>query len=163
MNGPAFPQTDYVNEDKGPVSITDENRRGMSLRAYFAAHAPAEPQGWFEPEIAPMPTAPATEPSFPDEFPFNVDIGARNYIINIANGWRRDPCYDLSTFEPHSKDAHLDTLVAHVRPFLVDYETAWKAYWAAHNAWDDERAKQRLIQWPWAWADAVLAAGGGDL
>lgn len=27
----------------------------------------------------------------------------------------------------------------------------------ARNAWDDEQTKQRYIQWPGAWADAMLA------
>ena len=26
--------------------------------------------------------------------------------------------------------------------------------------WQDEQQKQRLVQWPWAWADAVIKARG---
>lgn len=39
--GPAFPEQGA----RGKVT----GGEGMSLRAYFAAHAPDEPQGWFEP------------------------------------------------------------------------------------------------------------------
>lgn len=31
---------------------------------------------------------------------------------------------------------------------------------ADRDAWFAEQEKQRLIQWPWAWADEVLRAGG---
>lgn len=63
----------------------NERAENMSLREYFAAHAPVEPQGWFVP------------------------------ITDVA------------------ADA----------PGAVRLE-------AFHTA--------RLVQWPWAWADAVLAA-----
>lgn len=39
--GPAFPREDYQ-------SIDAPGQRGMSLRDYFAAHAPPAPAWWFE-------------------------------------------------------------------------------------------------------------------
>lgn len=150
---PAFPQHDYINEDKG-----------LSIRAYFAAHAPAEPQAWFKPKTAPMPTVPADKPSFPEDFPERAED--RNYIINLAWSWRRDPCYDLADYVIQPADTasrqHSNALLAHAHPFLVDYEKAWNDFWKAQRDWEIEEAKQRLIQWPWAWADAVLAAGGAQ-
>ena len=39
-----------------------EPEKGMTLRDYFAAHAPAEPWHWFEPNVVPAPTPPEFDP-----------------------------------------------------------------------------------------------------
>ncbi len=53
--GPAFPALRhsevYDNRDGGK-NVEHETVGGMSLLAYFMAHAPAEPQTWFEPVMA---------------------------------------------------------------------------------------------------------------
>jgi hypothetical protein len=133
----------------------------LSIREYLAAHAPAEPQPWFLPLLPSRPQEPADRPSFPDDFPDRAED--RNYVINLAWNWRKDPCWDLSTHvedRPSDlKDRH-NALLAHAHPFLVDFEKAWGAFWEAKIAFDIECQRQRCIQWPWAWADSVLAAGG---
>ena len=45
--GPAFPVYD----------LSKFQYAGMSLKDYFMAHAPAEPQYWFVPEMPPRPEA----------------------------------------------------------------------------------------------------------
>ena len=35
-----------------------EGTEGMTIRQYFMAHAPAEPQQWFKPVVGPRPTMP---------------------------------------------------------------------------------------------------------
>ena len=55
--GPAFP-FQHVKKRNGMGGICDwKNHLGMTLRDYFAAHAPAEPQPWFEPVTPPRPEA----------------------------------------------------------------------------------------------------------
>lgn len=49
--GAAFPLGANEYAGHGPVS-------GMSLRDYFIAHAPTDPQSWFEPELPPKPVIP---------------------------------------------------------------------------------------------------------
>ena len=133
----------------------------MTVREYFAAHAPVDPQHWFTPFTPPMPKAPSDQPAFADDFPERAED--RNFIINLCWNWRRDPCYDLSTYVIDPADTpsreHSNALLAHARPFLVDYETAWNDYRHARAAWESNYEKQRLIQWPFAWADAVLGVG----
>lgn len=155
----AFPQLLNPNGSPGCGFYGDE---GMTIRAYFAAHAPAEPPAWFLPLLQSPPQAPPDKPDFPEDFPDRAED--RNFIINLCWSWRKDPVFDLST---HSSDStyggfrdHFNALLAHVHPFLVDYEVAWNAYWEAKIAYDIECQRQRHIQWPWAWADDVLSAGG---
>lgn len=81
---------------------------GMTLREYFAAHAPAEPQPWFMPVMA------TPRPAYPGEY---------------------------STALPIQQ--------------IVDHQTTVVR---AQDEWDLARSVARYAQWPWAWADAVLAA-----
>ena len=58
--GPAFPSGDeeIKHSQEYGYSIIRESRalhEGMTLRDYFMAHAPAEPQPWFIPEMPPEP------------------------------------------------------------------------------------------------------------
>lgn len=99
--GPAFPRPtseDRTHGDQAEGNSTCFGYKGMSLRDYFAAHAPAVGPLW----------------SFPV----------------------RMPCQ-------------------RPKPDIVDKE--WMNS-KEIEAWDDEKARQKLIQWPWVWADAMLAA-----
>jgi hypothetical protein len=58
--GPAFPQPLLETRDGSIVSAVAQDSpddQGMSLRDYFAAHAPKRPQPWFKPNIPPIPEA----------------------------------------------------------------------------------------------------------
>lgn len=97
-------------------------RSGMSLRDYFIAHAPAEPQPWFKPAM-----------SFDrPEDRFVSEDGKEEFKTAREAEHACGDCY-VNTRE------------------------------AAQQEWDAEYAKQRYIQWPAAWADAMLAerAKGG--
>lgn len=158
-NPHAFPQSVSTSESNVTASHDFEDGQGMTLREYFAAHAPTV-QPWFLPTMPPEPTSPPDEPSFPADFSARAED--RNYIINLARKWKRDPCFDLVDAEslsclPETRD-YQNGLLAHACEELDNYETAWKAYWKADSEWHSEFEKQRLIQWPWAYADAVLAA-----
>jgi hypothetical protein len=88
--GAAFP---FVAEGYQPEA-------GLSIRDYFAANCPTEPQWDFDVKMP----SPRPKPEFPCP-------GRGGHALN-------------------------------------DDEV---------RAWDVERAKQRFIQWPWVWADAMLA------
>lgn len=102
---------------------------GMSIREYFAAQAPTDPRVWFTPVM------PTKRPVTPDRDKIE-DEAVR---ADVRRAWECD----------------------------TDPETPEGAAWiemrndvvAQQIAWDKEQAKQLCIQWPWAWADAVLAAG----
>lgn len=96
--GPAFPGLH-------PSAECRYNDPGMTLRDYFIAHAPAEPQFWFEPVMN------TPEPPKP-----------------IKKVVRRG----LDGGEWYDNDAHAE--------------------------WRKEKGKQTYVQWPAAWADAMLAA-----
>lgn len=109
-NPPAFPivfQADARFTDaSGDCAYVDAP--GMTLRDYFATHAPSDAQSWFEPKIQPRPS-PEYDHDHPNE-------------RRCHNGFDCPP---------------------------VNAE--------ALHAYDDERRKQYELQWPYAWADAMLA------
>lgn len=104
-SGPAFP-TSLANNDielrfgyAGEVIAPGvaSHYSGLSIRQWFMAHAPAEPQPWFEPKMPPRPSPP---------------------------------------------ESQLD----------------WNRAGIALQEWGAEKRKQRLVQWPAAWADEQLKA-----
>lgn len=101
-------------------------KEGMTLRDYLAAHAPAEPQPWFEPAMPPRPTVPPM-PAFDEEERRDLDR---------LGDWIED--YEVSER-------------------VLEYARQRGAAIKAQEAWDLEKRRQRYIQWPWAWADAMLA------
>lgn len=118
-NDPAFARTFSEAERRERVSADDydHGHAGMSLRAYFAAHAPAAVPEWFE---ALPPTPRPAVPNVPD-FPLT------------AAGQKQAAKFEQEVATP---------------------------YRAACLAWDEAHSRQRAAQWPWAWADLVLSAGG---
>lgn len=96
--GPAFPTEERI-ENFRDVAATN----GMSLRDYFAAHAPKRVWNHFHPDMPPRP-----EPEWGDTKP--------------------DDRWDASPFN-----------------------------WREIDAWKTERARQVELQWPYFYADAMLA------
>jgi len=123
--GPAFPVLD--------MGSTRTDGYGMTMRDYFAAHAPAEPQTWFHPS---MPAAP--ESLYLDKK--TMDEAERNEYEYFHE------------FFPHVKFEELKT------PLMIEYAPKAVAADTALSEWRVEHEKQRQIQWPYAWADAMLAA-----
>lgn len=99
----------------------------VSRLDYFMAHAPAEPQPWFQPSMPPAPE------------PFKS-------IDNQTDAERNE------------LDGYGDWLaLKHLKePRVIQYVTAMDAYNKARQAWEVEHKKQRYIQWPRAWALAVM-------
>ena len=109
--GPAFARPSFSGGTRG-----NNPQMGMTLRDYFIAHAPAEPQPWFMPAMPPAPD-------------MTIWIGSSGKI------------YDSEISAINSKEMT-------IRPVAGD----------EYDAWRNEQVKQRYIQWPAAWADAMLKA-----
>lgn len=119
MNRGGFCAFPFMVPGEGPVE-------GMTIREYFAARAPVEPQTWFEPKME------WSRPCLPD--------------------WRMQGWTDRQIAEWRSDYPPDDQVVSDFIHHLEDVQHLIEK-------WDRQREKQRLLQWPWAWADAVLAAG----
>lgn len=110
-----------------------ELNHGITTREYFAARAPAEPAKWFEPVLQGTPPAPWKT------FKERMHEEREKYQGDKRYLYANDP----------------DIVAARINEECNAHEAELKK-------WNDERIRQTLIQWPWAWADAVLAAGAGD-
>jgi hypothetical protein len=102
---------------------------GLSALDYFAAHAPAEPQNWFEPAMRSQPA---------DTLP--------------ASCFYRAP-YMTTGFN------HQYVWLETVPPIAQAAKDLCTAAEAARRQWQADYARERLIQWPYAWARAVLESG----
>lgn len=161
---PAFPEP-TSNPDLLP---------GLSIRAYFAAHAPAEPAEWFKPTVPPKPKDAPYFFAIDDVLRSLVDddMGidrdrVKNVLLSIARGpddegvdveagvlfLRRETGVTIS--------AGQETQIRALVPKMALWSKARDAAFNAHREWDYACQVQRSAQWPWAYADAVLAAGGG--
>lgn len=98
-------------------------------RLYLMAHAPAEPQPWFHPDMPPAPMAPIK--------PKDMSVDERNQFAR----WR-EGCIprDLLT-----------------EPRVAMYAAVSEVFKDLSREHMREAARQQLIQWPAAWADAVLS------
>lgn len=129
----------------------------VELRDYLAAHAPVEPQPWFVPVVIAKPSEP---PLYPDEAILDAllaadqqpDLDDEDYfgweeighVKETLDEWRRDAAWDI--------DERFEELA-----FWCDI---WRDYWKAMQAWSEQVRKAALVQWPYAWADAMLVERG---
>lgn len=124
--GPAFPEPGLSGLPNGEFI---HGQPGMSLRAYFMAHAPAEPQSWFRPVMA------ETRPTPPV-----IPAGMTEEEADDMEGWR-EGVYTVDILSPR----------------VADYAVVYEKYRKAADAHGHEAEKQRYLQWPAAWADEQLA------
>lgn len=103
---------------------------GMTLRDYFIAHAPDSPQPWFRPVMPKEPVSAAT-------LPRDLTQPERREL----EGWGDY----ISTCDMKE-------------PRIRAYAEASDRHHEEVRAYNEELERQRYIQWPAAWADAMLAA-----
>ncbi|MFO0958256.1 MAG: hypothetical protein U0800_12655 [Isosphaeraceae bacterium] len=135
-NQPAFPQqTQMMSFRQKPDGTTESEpvghpvmRGGLTMRDYFMAHAPAEPQPWFVPVMP-------EKPSLPDKHK------------ELSEEERRQLDDDFPDIAP-----------SECSPNLLDFTQRMSTAFKARQVWETEFAKQRCVQWPAAWADAMLRA-----
>lgn len=102
---------------------TYDEGRGMTLHDYFMAHAPAEPQKWFNPRVPPCPIVPSVR---------SLPVGELRSELLESD--------DKDAVSQEAKDWLLE------RDLLA----------AQQSDWQKEFRKQLYVQWPAAWADAML-------
>ena len=123
--GPEFPVWELNGH--GTQEMTEF---GMTLRDYFIAHAPAEPQPWFHPVMPPPPKERAKRPN------------------------------DLTKEESEELDGwgeFIDTDEMKM-PRAIAIAKDWDRYEKEYKSWRAEQKKQSYVQWPAAWADEMLKA-----
>lgn len=147
--GPAFPLDFRLVEAMSraiEVSKLDKNEKaeglrrlgdsacGMTLRDYFIAHAPSEPQPWFSPVL---PKREAPLPIFVQMFPDYTEAEF-TAIQHFNSDWMRVD----------------DVREERVRNYLFQREEQHKR----NREYAAMAERERYIQWPAAWADAMLEA-----
>ena len=120
--GPAFPCDNIIGRDIfGQMQGSEISSAGMTMRDYFMAHAPAEPQQWFKPVMAV--TCPA--PHF------------------VSDDGKRDYGFDARAAEKAVGDNFIDITLATRDDWTNE---SWKqryVQWPA--AWADEMLKARSV------------------
>ena len=127
----------------GKKAYHDHNE-GMTLRDYFAAHAPKNPQSWFRPRLS------SEWSKHPD-----VPNGLHPDSLRVVENWLDDPIWDL---ENDIEDPGRGGRIAERDcPALRTFVAAMRAHWAHNDNLRKEEAVERFKQWPYGWADAMLA------
>lgn len=122
--GPAFPTHGWTDPHDEPFWPEP----GMSIRQWFAAHAPTEIPHWFEHE-------PPSRASIPRLV--TVDDVTLPEHKKIVKDWLCDAVCDL----PEELTWFVDMRLA---------------YSEAFDAWERENLRARYFQWRWFYADAML-------
>ena len=101
---------------------------GMTLRDYYIAHAPAEPQDWFTPKM--------------------------DYDCPLVPAWQhiQDPDLQAEVRGCCLGDYDPDSAAG------IEWFENRATIEAAHENWQKDYRKQRQVQWPAAWADEMLNA-----
>ena len=126
MTTHAFPGIDNANDPRADGFLS---YRGMTLRDYFIAHAPAEPQRWFEPVFEKRPIRPRVPDDLTSKEMYELD---RYQDEEISFGELKEP----RVIEMVLADEVLDK-------WERAYEKARCIQWPA--AWADEMLKARDI------------------
>lgn len=147
--GPAFPLDFRLVEAMSraiEVSKLDKNEKaeglrrlgdsacGMTLRDYFIAHAPSEPQQWFSPVL---PEREVPLPTFAQMYPDHTQDELKAYKCFNSDWMNID-----------------DVSEERVRNYLFQREEQHKR----SREYAAMAERERYIQWPAAWADAMLEA-----
>lgn len=122
--------------DGGPALPSETPLGGMTLRDYFAAHAPVDPWPHFMPVMPPKPTMPPLDP---------VGNGGEAPTGDQARGlnaWRYDACWD-----PEETDEYC---------VFSGWCSGWRRFWSDSEEWERRQWVERAEQWPWFYADAML-------
>lgn len=107
-----------------------------SLRDYFAARAPTEIPGWFNPKI----DAPMIKTPDPVDY-VNADVNPKaEDDRRMMEEWSRDPCYDLPD--------HLSA-----------FQRAWAEYCSAMEWRNKSILENRYFMWRYHYADMMMIFG----
>lgn len=124
---------------------------------YFAAQAPEEIPGWFEPRLhVPLP--------HPPDIPFEhlpagatdeeTDLASKNnHALNLCAAWRMD---DFDLEDAIERDMEKGYLTAEHAARVLMFAAGVEHYRELQKAYDKLRMYARIGQWPWKWASLVV-------
>jgi hypothetical protein len=117
----------FPSSEKNGDGLHHHSHLGLTLRQYLIAHAPHKPQRWFEPAFQPKP-GPFVGPEVSDQ--------QKHEAFRLQHGY-----IDRASVSTESA-AYSDFTTASLKEI---------------TEWTIARDKARYLQWPAAWADAILA------
>lgn len=117
-----------TQEKASTLNQIGEAAVGMTLRDYFIAHAPAEPQDWFTPKMD------FDCPLVPEWHHIQERELREEVRLCCLNDYDPDSAAGIEWFENRA---------------TIEDE---------HKNWQKDYRKQRQVQWPAAWADEMLNA-----
>lgn len=138
--GPAFPPPWHPEMGWSP-----RDAQGMSLRDYFAAHAPPMPD-WFNVAWEPGPD----RPEIIDRSPFLQIPRLREAVY----AWRK--AWHVPASPPHKLTAIGET--DQERAWLEEYEKWWDQYFDACEERRNRHERDRYFAWRFRYADQMLRA-----
>lgn len=165
MAFPAMRRSEKFDEDRGKYVEQYLPEGGMELRDYFAAHASEAVPEWFTVEMPPHPKRP-TRPTF--------EFGQFSYAVNLFDLVKRfgdpdwsdeyataDGCIEQAkAYFAHQKAEFPDDLCRALRAHadaIFAWQETYKPHERAVEEWRDEKYRRLAAQWPYAWADLLLA------
>lgn len=122
-------QDNDLNEPAFPIlgACAEHQFCGMTLRDYFAAHAPDKIPDWFKGEYAAdMPIEPV-----------------------VPSSWSAAQSAEFS-------DLKEGMLLAAVSPEVADFYGTWKLAHEQRAAWRDRQRARKYFSWRWHYADMML-------
>lgn len=125
----------FENPSAFPIVLNQqEYTEGMTLRDYFAAHAPKEVPGWFKPA---MPDKPKSMASLFDHFRHNSLMALYD---DESGEWVDDAGEVPQQFK--------DEVARYIESMALNFDQI--------KDWHREYERQKIFQWPWTYADGML-------
>ena len=114
-------------------------------RDYFIAHAPEVPAPWFEPSMRPRPIKP-------------MPLKDRKLLEINDQYWDEENGQWWDDEEP--KKIVVDDVERDISPgeiqSVINYRVALNTYADEIRNWEIDWKKERIFQWPLAWADEMM-------
>ena len=118
----------------------------MTLLDYHAAHAPANPPEWWQPNMRKRP---------PDMLRVNQNFSdekrrwIEQYLDDDNNEWRdKDPEWIDPSNPPNIPDSF--------KKEVTEYVDRWNENYECIQQWEKEEQYERLVQWPYYYAVQML-------
>lgn len=138
QNISAFPREHYTGAKR-------EEREGMTLLDYHAAHAPANPPEWWKPNMRKRP---------PDMLRVNQNFSdekrrwIEQYLNEDAEWCDKDPEWIDPSNPPDIPDSF--------KKEVKEYIDRWNKNYEDIQQWGKEEQYERLVQWPYYYATQML-------
>lgn len=147
-NPPAYPHQIGVNYQQDMTTF-----QGLSLLDAFALNAPKEIPSWFKPG---MPEKPKLKSRVVNFFTSEIDkIYIGHYWNDVDNEWV-EPQPGDKTFHPIEQREVPTIIPKKLKEDVINYSKKWEESFNMVQAWEENEKIQRLIQWPYHYANLML-------